>query len=179
RGGAALSVAVQAHRQAADAPPQRLALDFVRGTGHVPGVQRKHADPLGLGCRCGRNARPRRGACGMRWWLELLTIRSYMDGPVKIAAARGDAGRGAGGDAPRLLSDGTPARRQAPVPGPARTSCGRRPVAWFAVARDGKLLTITNCCGLLDASAACRAATGKREDPWARRCASRRAGRHG
>src|SRR5690606_14436379 len=45
--------------------------------------------------------------------------------------------------------------------------------------RDGKLLTITNCCGLLDASAACRAATGKREDPWARRCANRRAGRHG
>src|SRR5690606_33588281 len=132
RGGAALSVAVQAHRQAADAPPQRLALDFVRGTGHVPGVQRKHADPLGLGSRRGAAAAGggRREAGGGRRRLELLTIRSYVEEPVKI-------GR------PRV---------EAPGGGPMRRPADPRP----APAPGGKLLTITNCCGLLDPGVAGR-----------------------
>src|SRR5690606_11950448 len=73
-------------------------------------------------------ARRRREAGGGRRRLELLTIRSYVEEPVKI-------GR------PRV---------EAPGGGPMRRPADPRP----APAPGGKLLTITNCCGLRDPGAA-------------------------
>src|SRR5690606_20232316 len=138
-------------RGAGRSPPPRRRGPLRRGTGTSTGRRcaapaacprfrpgyrprtRRSTETCGsswLGFPARRGGGGRREAGGGRRRLELLTIRSYVEEPVKI-------GR------PRV---------EAPGGGPMRRPADPRP----APAPGGKLLTITNCCGLLDPGVAGR-----------------------